>query len=69
MGSSGVWLGCLRSLCGLQSDAVLCSSCGGLPLNVLDTGVCVSAFHFVAVAEIDLLDTAGPASTLVYGGG
>ena len=53
----GVWLGCLRSLCGLRSHAVVCSSCGGFALEMLDTAV--SALSFVAVADFELLDTAG----------
>ena len=45
----GVWLGCLRSLCGLRSHAVVCSSCRGLLLEVLDTTV--STLSFVAVVN------------------
>ena len=53
----GVWLGCLCSLYGLRSHAVVCSSCGGFPLEVLDTAV--STLSFVAVADFELLETAG----------
>ena len=63
----GVWLGCLRSLFGLRSHAVVCSSCGEFPLKVRDTAVSVPSF--VAVADIELLDTAGPAPTLFCCGG
>ena len=34
----------------------MCSSCGGFPLEVLDTAV--STLSFVAVADFELLDTA-----------
>ena len=51
----------------LRSHAVRCSSCGGVPLRVLDTAV--STLGFVGVADIELLDTAGPDSTLFCCGG
>ena len=37
----------------------MCSSCGDFPLDVLDTAV--FALSFVAVADIELFDTAGSA--------
>ena len=51
----------------LRPHAVVCLPCGGFPIKVLDTGV--SALSFAAVAEIELLDTAGPAPTLFCCGG
>ena len=39
----------------MRSHAVVCSSCGGFLLEVLDTAV--SALSYVAVADIELLDT------------
>ena len=35
----------------------MCSSCGGFPLEVL--GTALSTLSFVAVADFELLDTAG----------
>ena len=50
----------LAQLSPLSADCVhtpLCSSCSGCPLEVLDTAVPTPSF--VAVAEFELLDTAG----------
>ena len=46
----------VSALCGLRSNVVVCSSCAGFPLEVLDTAV--SALSYVAVAAIELLNTA-----------
>ena len=40
---------CLRSLSGLRSHDAVCSSCGGFPLEVLDTAV--STPFFVAAVD------------------
>ena len=52
----GVWLGCLCSLYGLRSHAVVCSSCGGFPLEVMDTAVSTLLRYG---GDFELLDTAG----------
>ena len=50
----------LAQLSPLSADCVhtpLCSSCSGCPLEVLDTAV--PTLSFVAVDDVELLDTAG----------